>query len=295
MTIVSGFLGSGKTTRINALLRDPHGRRVAVVLNEMGEVGIDAARLAGAEEFVELDGGCICCALNADLEATLVRLRARGGFDHLVVETTGIADPLPVAWTFERSGLREGYRMDAVATVVDALNLERLLGEEPEAALQIERADVLLVSKLDLIAGGLPDVARFVRPVNSTAPLLPAPPANTPWDLLIDAVGGPRAAAASTGSAHVHRPAWETWRYLTRRVVSDARLEEFLRTLPSGLYRVKGLVRTDAGWMQVHAVGGRYEVEPSVSAPASDASTILGVGRGFDRGDLDAAAAALLD
>jgi len=77
--------------------------------------------------------------------------------------------------------------------------------------------------------------------------------------------------------------------------VSDARLEEFLRTLPSGLYRVKGLVRTDAGWMQVHAVGGRYEVEPCVSHPANDASTIVGVGRGFDRDDLDAAAAALLD
>jgi hypothetical protein len=115
VTIVGGFLGSGKTTRVNALLREPHGRRVAVVLNEMGEVGIDAARLAGAEEFVELDGGCICCALNADLEATLGRLRARGGFDHLVIETTGIADPLPVAWTFERPALREGYRVDAVA------------------------------------------------------------------------------------------------------------------------------------------------------------------------------------
>jgi G3E family GTPase len=118
VTIVGGFLGSGKTTRVNALLREPRGRRIAVVLNEVGEVGIDGARLAAAEEFVELDGGCICCALNADLEATLGRLRARGGFDHLVVETTGIADPLPVAWTFERPGLREGYRVDAVATIV---------------------------------------------------------------------------------------------------------------------------------------------------------------------------------
>ena len=98
------------------------------------------------------------------------RLRARGGFDHLVVETTGIADPLPVAWTFERPGLREGYRVDAVATVVDALNLERLLVEAPEAALQIERADVLLASKLDLVAGGLADVARLVRPLNPVAP-----------------------------------------------------------------------------------------------------------------------------
>jgi G3E family GTPase len=294
VTIVGGFLGSGKTTRINALLGAPHGRRIAVVLNEIGEIGVDAARLAGAEEFVELDGGCVCCALNADLEATLGRLRARGGFDHLVVETTGIADPLPVAWTFERPGLRDGYRLDAVATIVDALNLERLLGEAPEAVIQIERADVLLVSKLDLIADGLSDVARLVRPLNPAAPLLPAPPAGTPWDLLIDAVAGVRPAAPATASAHVHRPAWETWRFHTTRIVSDARLEEFLRTLPSGLYRVKGLVRTDAGWMQVHAVGGRYEVEPCVSNLTTDASTIVGIGRGFDRDDLETAAAALL-
>jgi len=294
VTIVGGFLGSGKTTRINALLRHAHGRRIAVVLNEIGAVGVDAARLAGAEEFVELDGGCICCALNADLEATLARLRERGGVDHLVVETTGVADPLPVAWTFERAGLRDGYRVDAVATIVDAANLERLLAEEPDAVIQIERADVLLVSKLDLVAGDLADVARLVGPLNASAPLLPAPPADTPWDLLIDAVPGVRAPDASPASAHVHGRPWETWRFDTTRVVSDERLEEFLRTLPGGLYRVKGLVRTDAGWMQVDAVGGRYEVEPCASDVANDASTIVGVGRGFDRDGLDAAAAALL-
>ena len=294
VTLVGGFLGSGKTTRINALLHAPHGRRIAVVLNEIGAIGVDAARLAGAEEFVELDGGCICCALNADLEATLARLRARGGFDHLVVETTGVADPLPVAWTFERAGLRDGYRVDAVATIVDAANLERLLREEPDAVIQIERADVLLVSKLDLVAGDLADVARLVRPLNPGAPLLPAPPDDTPWDLLIDAVAGVRRPTPAARNAHAHGRAWETWRFDTTRVVSDARLEEFLRALPAGLYRVKGLVRTDAGWMQVHAVGGRYEVEPCEQTPALEASAMVGVGHGLDRDGLDTAAAALL-
>lgn len=293
VTIVAGFLGSGKTTRINALLRDPHGRRIAVVLNELGAIGVDASRLALAEEFVELDGGCICCALNADLEATLTRLRARGRFDHLVVETTGIADPLPVAWTFERPGLRDGYRLDAVATVVDALNLERLLADVPEAALQIERADVLLVSKLDLAPGGLGDVARRVGPRNPTAPLLAAPPDATPWDLLLDAVaGGARPPAHAGTEAHGHGLPWETWTFRTPAVLSDARLEEFLRRLPAGLYRVKGLVRTDAGWLQVNAVGGRYELEPS-SHDAERIGALVGVGRGFDSAALDVAAADL--
>jgi len=292
VTIVGGFLGSGKTTRLNALLRDPRGRRIAVVLNELGEVGVDAARLAGAEEFVELDSGCICCALNPDLEATLRRLRARGGFDHLVIETTGIADPLPVAWTFERSGIREGYRVDAIAVVVDALNLPRLLGDAPESGLQIERADVLLASKLDLAAGGLAELERLVRPLNPSAPLLPAPPDATPWDLLLDTVAAPRLAPAT--GAHAHGHAWETWRFSTPRTMSDAGLEDFLRALPAGLYRVKGLVRTDApGWMLVNAVGGRYEIEPCAPDPEPPASTLFGVGRGLDTAGLDAAATAL--
>src|SRR4029453_13133517 len=293
VTIVGGFLGSGKTTRVNALLREPRGRRIAVVLNEVGAVGIDAG-LAGAEEFVELDGGCICCALNADLEATLGRLRARGSFDHLVVETTGIADPLPVAWTFERPGLREGYRVDAVATIVDALHVARLLAEAPEAALQIERADVLLASKLDLLPGGLASLEPLVRPLNPAAPLLAASPDATPWDFLLDAVADARPAPGARTGAHVHGQHWGTWLFRTTRIVSDARLEEFLRALPAGLYRVKGLVRTDApGWMQVNAVGGRYEIEPCAPEPAPAASTLLGVGRGLGRAGLDAAGGAL--
>ena len=200
VTIVTGFLGSGKTTRVNALLRDPRGRRIAVILNELGDVGIEASRLATAEEFVELDGGCICCALNADLEASLRRLGERGGFDHVVLETTGIADPLPVAWTFEREGIRDRYRVDAVVAVADALNLPRLLAEEPDAVLQIERADVVLASKLDLVGDGVETLERLVRPLNPAAPVLDAPPDATPWDLLLDAVATARPGMADIPS-----------------------------------------------------------------------------------------------
>jgi G3E family GTPase len=296
VTIVTGFLGSGKTTRVNALLRDPRGRRIAVILNELGEVGIDASRLVGAQEFVELDGGCVCCTLNAGLEATLRRLRERGGFEHVVLETTGIADPLPVAWTFERPGVREGFRVDAVVAVADALNLGRLVENEPEGALQIERADVILASKLDLVPDGLSAVAPLVRSLNPVAPLLAAPRDATPWDLLLDTVS-PGRSRASTGLArHAHGHHWETWRLETDRPLSEAGLEEFLRVLPPGLYRVKGLVRTattPSGWLHVNAVGGRYELEPCAPEPEPALSVLFGVGRGFDRPALDDAAAAL--
>jgi G3E family GTPase len=292
VTVLAGFLGAGKTTRLNALLRAPHGRRLAVVLNELGEVGIDAARLQGAEEFVELEGGCLCCALNADLEATLRRLRARGGFDHLLVETTGIADPLPVAWTFERAGLREGYRLDAIVTVVDAVNLARVLTEATEAAVQIERADVVLLSKLDLAPDAAAGLEARVRALNPSAPILPSPRDTMPWDLLLDVARPPRTAG---GHAAHHAPAWETWRLRTDAPVSDAALERFVRTLPPGVYRVKGRVRTDARppWVEVNAVGGRYEIEPCPAPPAGTAGVLLCIGRGLDRAALDAQASAL--
>ena len=117
-TILTGFLGSGKTTLLNALLTHKHGLRLAVVVNEFGAVGIDGALIEGGERFVELDNGCLCCSLNADLDKTLRELQARGGFDHLVIETTGMADPLPVAWAFAKPGLAPYFRVDAIVTVV---------------------------------------------------------------------------------------------------------------------------------------------------------------------------------
>jgi G3E family GTPase len=209
VTILSGFLGSGKTTRLNALLRQPFGRRIAVILNELGAIGIDAAKLAAAEEFVELDGGCVCCTLNADLEGTLLRLRARGQFDHLVIETTGIADPLAVAWTLERGSLREGYRVDAIVTVVDTTTLARALTEGGEAALQIERADVLLLSKLDVAGTDAPAVRDRLRALNPVAPLLDAPRDATPWEALLDLTPTAAPRPAPTAAAiHAHGPAW---------------------------------------------------------------------------------------
>lgn len=293
MTILAGFLGSGKTTRVNALLHDPQGRRIAVILNELGSIGIEADKLASAEEFVELDGGCICCAINADLENTLQRLRDRGGFDHLVIETTGIADPLPVAWTLERGGLRDGYRVDAIVTVVDAVNLERALAEGPEAALQIERADVLLLSKLDLPGSDPAAVEARLDALNPTAPRIRAPRDATPWDMLLDTAAPDDGRPVAEPHHHHESQAWQTWSWRTTATVSDAALEDFLRAMPPGVFRAKGRLRTDADppWFEVHAVGGRYEME-AIPPPADGTESVLVcIGRRLDAAALDAAAA----
>lgn len=291
VTVLSGFLGSGKTTRLNELLRDPRGRRVGVVMNELGTVGVEG--VDGAEEFVEIDGGCVCCALNDDLAATLAGLSERGGIDHLVIETTGIADPLAVTWLLERGDLRARWRVDAVVTVVDATLLARLRAEAAEVDLQIARADVVLPSKLDLVDDDGAAVAALVRDLNPRARILVAPRGATPWDVLLDVGAGPH--DPTPPNAHVHGVPWETWTFRVAAALDDDALETFLYDLPAGVLRAKGRVHTrDGTWLSVHAVGGRYEIEPD-DAPASDgASVLVAIGRGFDTRELTARARRLV-
>jgi len=292
VTVLSGFLGSGKTTLLNRLLRDPAGMRIAVVVNEFGEIGIDGQRVAGAEQFVELENGCLCCALNEDLKRTLFELRDRGGFDHLVVETTGLADPLPVAWTFSRPGLDEFYRVDALVTVVDAANVERVLGEVPEAALQIDRADLLVLNKLDLVDDEGSRATAAVRRSNERAPLVRSVRGEVPTRVVLDVGGGGESLGPGSEkpSVHPHTPSFETYAFQTEGVLDDEALEDLLDQLPPNVYRVKGLVRTNDGprWTLLNAVAGRFEMEPFEPAAEPNASAIVWIGQGFDRTDLEA-------
>jgi G3E family GTPase len=285
VTVLSGFLGSGKTTLLNRLLHDAHGYRVAVVVNEFGEVGIDGAQVAGAEQFVELDNGCLCCAINEDLQRTLRELHSRGGFDHLVLETTGLADPLPVGWTMSREGLVEHYRLDALVTVVDARNLEQALAEAPEAELQIDRADILVLNKLDLVDDGGAAAEVRLRGFNAHAPILPATRGNVPWEVLLAA--SPQEAARTVEEDHHHHPSFETWTFQTREVLDDQALEDFLYEILSGVYRLKGIVRTngETAWTSVNAVAGRFEME-AFEGKFPRQSALVFIGRALDREDL---------
>ena len=162
-SVVTGFLGAGKTTLVNRILRSGHGKRVAVVENEFGEVGIDAGLVEGAvrakEEIIELSNGCVCCSVRGDLVRVLKQLLAREvPPDHILVETTGLADPAPVAQSFYMDeDLKHGLTLDAVITVVDAKHVLRHLDEEREAGAvneclqQVAFADRILLNKVDLV------------------------------------------------------------------------------------------------------------------------------------------------
>jgi G3E family GTPase len=183
-TILTGFLGAGKTTLLNRYLATQPARRVAVLENEFGAVGIDGGLIAGspAVEVVELTDGCICCSVRGELSVALADLadrRDRGelDFDHLVLETTGLADPAPVAQAFfVDEGVRDRYELDGILTVVDAIHAERQLNENRVAAAQIGFADRVLLTKTDGVdadaLAALQD--RLVR-INARAPVAPVP------------------------------------------------------------------------------------------------------------------------
>ena len=155
VTVLTGYLGAGKTTLLNRILSEPHGKKYAVIVNEFGEIGIDNDLVVGADEEVfEMNNGCICCTVRGDLVRILDGLmRRKGKFDAIIVETTGLADPAPVAQTFfidENVGRKT--RLDAVVTVADAKWLNERLKDAPEAKNQIAFADVILINKTDLVS-----------------------------------------------------------------------------------------------------------------------------------------------
>lgn len=153
-TVVTGFLGSGKTTLINRILTEQHGRKLAVIVNEFGEISIDGQLVIhdDQQQLVEFNNGCLCCTVRGDLIETLDRLQARAGsLDAILIETTGLADPAPVASTFFVSDdVKKKIRLDAFVTVIDAVNLEINLEQSNEAVEQVAFSDIVLINKIDL-------------------------------------------------------------------------------------------------------------------------------------------------
>jgi G3E family GTPase len=173
VTVLTGYLGAGKTTLLNRILTEQHGRRYAVIVNEFGEIGIDNDLVVGADEEVfEMNNGCICCTVRGDLIRIIEGLmKRRGKFDAIIVETTGLADPAPVAQTFfVDEDVSQRARLDAVVTVADAKWLSDRLKDAPEAKNQIAFADVILLNKADLVdEAGLAEVERRIRAINPSA------------------------------------------------------------------------------------------------------------------------------
>lgn len=190
VTVLTGFLGAGKTTLLNRVLSENHGQRIAVIENEFGEIGIDNELVVNAEEEIfEMNNGCICCTVRGDLIRILGQLlKRRDRFDYILIETTGLADPGPVAQTFfSDTEMKERFRLDGIVTVVDAKHLHLHLDDAPEAKEQIAFADRILLNKTDLVSSSDVDALETrIRSINRVAQVFRTTQSNLPVDQVIN-------------------------------------------------------------------------------------------------------------
>ena len=190
VTVLTGYLGAGKTTLLNRILSEDHGKRYAVIVNEFGEVNIDNDLIVESdEEIYEMNNGCVCCTVRGDLVRAVEGLVKRpGGFDGILVETTGLAAPAPVAQTFFMDEeIAERAKLDAVVTIADAKHLLMRLEDSLEAEDQIAFADVIVLNKTDLVEPAeLQSVERTIRSINPTAVIHKTERCSLPLDRVLD-------------------------------------------------------------------------------------------------------------
>ena len=281
--VVSGFLGSGKTTLVRHLLRDAQaqGVRVGVVSNEFGELGIDQALLAQAEDdYVEIGGGCVCCKLADELLVTLQQLWERARPERIIVETSGVALPYDTQLNFWRDPVRAWVRDDFAVVVVNAEQLEEGRDLEGTFEDQVSSAELLLLNKTDLVSadrlGRLEDVLREMAP---GTPVVRCVEARVDPALLFPPEPGARSQsrAAPTPAPHRHEDFTAQEIRVEEQVDPDAlrrRLEEL------GAVRVKGFVRTSAGLRLVQGVGARIEItEPPGAVPDELVGALVAIQR----------------
>ena len=261
VTILTGFLGAGKTTLLNRILSERHGERIAVIENEFGPQGVDNELLlsAGPAQIVEMNNGCICCTVRGDLVRILGQLSRRGEtsatrLDRVIIETTGLADPAPVAQTFFMDeDVAAHYTLDAIVTVVDALHADRQLDAHHEAQEQVGFADRILLSKSDLVSSlQRKRLRQRLRRMNPRAPIRTAHFGATPITDLLDVAGFSleHVLEIEPGfldeESHEHDDAIRAFAFTSERVFDADRLQTFFRDMLAAhgqnLLRYKGIV-----------------------------------------------------
>jgi len=313
VSIITGFLGAGKTTLVNRLLKRPEMNRVAVIVNELGEIGVDNELVqVSSEQMMLLNNGCLCCVLRGDLQETLrdLFIKRRNGeiidYDRVVIETTGLADPAPVMQTLLTDALlRDQYRLDCVVTLVDAVNAPGQLKQFSEPVKQVALADRLIVTKTDLIAEEqVTELTGRLREINPRAPLRQATNGEIELAFLMD-VGLRRTRAdleeierwlgadedPHGGHAHRHDETVQSFVLRFERPMAWATFAQCLEVLTAlrgpDLLRVKGLVNVEgkAGPMVVQGVQHLFHPPLELAAwPSADRTTrLVFITRGIPR------------
>ncbi len=251
VTVLTGFLGAGKTTLLNRILTTEHGRRVAVIVNEFGEVGIDHHLLISSDqEIVQMNNGCICCTVRGDLLRTLFQLlEQKANFDTLMIETTGLADPAPVAQTFFIDDrIRSEFQLNGVVTVVDSKHVFQQLEHSPEAREQIAFADLVLLNKMDLISPeDLSELEYRIRNLNGAARICQTKNSDVDIGTVLDLQSAALEAKAQNHSDdHKHTEDISTVSIVTPGGLDGLKVSEWFRSIitqqGANILRMKGIL-----------------------------------------------------
>lgn len=304
VTVLTGFLGAGKTTLLNHILSAQHGRKFAVLINEFGELGVDNDLVVDADEEVfETNNGCICCTVRGDLIRILGSLlRRRQKFDGIIVETTGLADPAPVAQTFFLDeNLREKARLDAVITVVDAVNVLTTLEESPGSVRQIAFADVIILNKTDLVdEAHLETVTTRIRQINAHVAIHRASRSEVALDEVLDRGGFDLNRALETmptfltDDSHGHEEGVTSMSFATQAPLDEQKFNAWigpiLQTQGPDILRAKGILYFDGkeerfAFQAVHMLADGDYIGPSKPGEKRE-SRIVFIGRNLNRPQL---------
>ncbi len=300
VTIITGFLGSGKTTLVNHILSRQNGLRIAVMVNEIGEIAIDNDLIiAATDDMVELANGCICCSINSDLIDGIFRvLQREPSVDQLIVETTGIADPLPVMLTFLRSEFRDAVRVDGIVALADAENFSLDLLDSKAARNQLRYADFVVLNKCDLVNRERVEAleAEIRTAIGETVRILPATRAEVALPLILG-IGTAHADQPLDDHGHDHlaADAFETVAFATEQAFCADRFQAFLERLPANLFRAKGVLTIDGSDRRhlFHLVGRRFTLDEAPAGLSGHNRLVL-IGRNLNPEELKAQLAACL-
>ncbi len=294
VTVISGFLGSGKTTLLNQILQNCENLKVAVLVNEFGDINIDSQLLVSIDEdMIELSNGCICCTINADLVDAVYRVLERSDkIDYLIVETTGIADPLPIILTFLGSDLKYMTRLDSVITVVDSETFTPEHFESAAALNQIVYGDIILLNKVDLVdSRSVQVLEQFIRGLKPQARILEAVRSQVPLSLILD-VGILEADRYSyhqkkhhheehhhhKESDHLENDGFVSVSFKSIHPFSIKKFQEFLDNLSPNVFRGKGILWFRESYLRhiFQLSGKRCSLEPDQKRPNGNQLVLIG-------------------
>lgn len=272
VTLVTGFLGAGKSTWLSRWLKEEHGLRIGLLVNEAGPAAIDLPTGAQATQL-DLPEGCACCVRSPELQRALRELAGRGDLDRIVLETTGLADPMAIGWAIDRPELRELVRLDAIVTVVDAVNHAKAPREEWTS--QVAAADLVAIAKAELVPS-LDEVTAAVRAENTQVRIARAD--ELPAALIFDL----EPTGARELRPHGRHSDFHGVALVSKAVIDPAALEDWLEALDPAVFRAKGIVRVGPEtWWSFHVVGGRLQLNQAAPAPGHGESRIVFFGRGL--------------